>query len=154
MSSWIKQWNETSKQSFITWETQGYYWLHYFFCYSLSLTFLTHHPNSLWIHEIHHVLKNKGMITFLQHSIIAHQWPPPTKKLAGMTKGVLTGMCKAEDCLYVTAHKETKLLFSLNWTLNYSLCFGSAAGCDLWVFCLTREVFCMLSCFSVGGHKT
>ena len=48
-----------------------------------------------------------------------------------MTKGMLTGMCKAEDCLYATAHKETKLLFSLNWTLNYSLCFGSMAGYDL-----------------------
>lgn len=43
------------------------------------------YPNTLWVHEIH-VLKNKGMITFHQHSIIAHQWPLTIKKLAGMRK--------------------------------------------------------------------
>ena len=127
----------------ITWEIQGYYWLQYFFCYSLSLIFLTHHPNTLWIHEIH-VLKNKGMISFHQHSIIDHQWSATIRKTASMTKGVVTGICRSGDCLYAAAHKENKLIFSLsyNWTFNnYSLCFGSMEGCDLWVFCWTQYVF-------------
>lgn len=55
-------------------------------------------------------------------------WSPPIKETASMTKCMVTGICKTGDCLYATAHKETKLLFSLNWTLNYSLCFGSLAG--------------------------
>lgn len=58
-------------------------------------------------------------------------WSPTIKETASMTKCMATGICKTGDCLYATAHKETKLLFSLNWTLNYSLCFGSVAGYDL-----------------------
>lgn len=46
-SSWRRQ-NETSRR----WKIQAYYRLRCFFCYPLSMTFLTHHPNTLWIHEL------------------------------------------------------------------------------------------------------
>lgn len=35
------------------WEIQGYHWLRCFFqCYPLYLKFLTHHPNTSWIHQL------------------------------------------------------------------------------------------------------
>ena len=46
VSSWIKRQFETLRRLFITWEVQGYHCLRSFLCYSVSVIFLTHNPNT------------------------------------------------------------------------------------------------------------